>query len=492
MRKNTERVAGWIFDLGGNLRLAERVADNGDQEILRVDPDGFKVIYTCNVFETCSSVSFHKDAKRLYIQTNKGVNFTGLALLDVQTGVAEAVESDPEGRVDLDSGVFSDATDELLWTTYTEDRVRRYFKDEAARKDFEFLQTKFPGKELSVVSNSKDEQVWLVEAFADVEPGETHLFDRASRRLTFQFRIREDLPRESLALMKPIRYPSSDGLEIPAYLTVPKGVPPKGLPLVVLPHGGPWGRDTWGADPMVQFLANRGYAVLSPNFRGSTGYGKKFLDAGNGEWGRKMQDDITWGVKYLTAEGVADPARVGIMGGSYGGYATLAGTAFTPDLYRAAIDVVGPSNLITLLQSMPPYWEAYRKIMFSRMADPSTPEGQAWLKERSPLSSADKIKTPLMVVQGANDPRVKKAEAEQIVVALRDRGFPVEYLLAPDEGHGFQRPVNNMAMFMAAEAFLAKHLGGRFQEGGTAEVTTRLKEITVDPKTLKLEEKPKR
>jgi dienelactone hydrolase len=202
-----------------------------------------------------------------------------------------------------------------------------------------------------------------------------------------------------------------------------------------------------------------------------------------------MQDDLTWGVKHLTDSGIADPKRIGILGGSYGGYATLAGVAFTPDLYAAAVDIVGPSNLNTMLDSIPPYWEAGRKLLHARMADPSTPEGQQWLNERSPLFFAEKIRTPLLVVQGANDPRVNRAEAEQIVIALRDRGFDVEYILAPDEGHGFARPVNNMAMFMAAEKFLALHLGGRYQEDGTPEVVTRLKEITVDPKTVTLTKK---
>ena len=263
-------------------------------------------------------------------------------------------------------------------------------------------------------------------------------------------------------------------------------MPAKNLPTVVVPHGGPWGRDAWGYSGFAQFLANRGYAVLQPNFRASTGYGKKLLNGGNLQWGDKMQDDITWGVKYLIQKGIADPKRVGIMGGSYGGYATLAGVAFTPDLYAAAVAIVAPSNLITLLESIPPYWEAARTVFYKRMGDPNTPEGKAQLQRQSPLNSADKIKTPLMVVQGANDPRVNKRESDQIVIALRDRGFPVEYLVAPDEGHGFARPVNNMAMFAAAEKFLAKHLGGRFQEGGTPEVVTRLTEITVDPKTVVL------
>src|SRR5262249_49521303 len=215
----------------------------------------------------------------------------------------------------------------------------------------------------------------------------------------------------------------------------------------------------------------------------------KFLNASNLEWGQKMQDDLTWGAKYLVADGIANPKRIGIMGGSYGGYATLAGVAFTPDVYAAAVDILGPSNLITLVESIPPYWEAARMLFNKRMGDPSTPQGRAQLERQSPLNSANKIKTPLLVVQGANDPRVNKAEADQIVVALRDRGFPVEYIVAPDEGHGFARPVNNMSMFAAAEKFLAKHLGGRFQEGATPEVAQRLKEITVDVKTVEVHRK---
>ena len=288
--------------------------------------------------------------------------------------------------------------------------------------------------------------------------------------------------------MTAIRYPSSDGLEIPAYLTLPKGVPAKNLPLVVVPHGGPWARDVWGYDPLSQFLANRGYAVLQPNFRGSTGFGKRFLDAGNRQWGDRMQDDITWGVKYLVARGTVDAKRVGILGGSYGGYATLAGVAFTPDVYAAAVSIVGPSNLLTLLNSIPPYWEAGRKVFHERMGDPNTPEGKTQLERQSPLNSASKIRTPLMVVQGANDPRVNKRESDQIVVALRDRKFPVEYLVAPDEGHGFANPVNNMAAFAAAERFLAKYLGGRFQETMPPEVAARLGKIRVDPRTLRATE----
>jgi dipeptidyl aminopeptidase/acylaminoacyl peptidase len=491
LRKNTERVAAWIFDEKGQLRLASRNADNGDQEILRVDANAFTKVYSCNVFETCDPLRFHKDGKRIYMETNKGdtTDLSALALFDPETGKIETVESDPLKRVDFGGAIFSEVTEELALTGYTEDRVRRYFKDKGFETEYKWLSTKLTGKEITVNSHTRDERLWLVTAYSDTEPGETYLFDRKARTLALQYKVREKLPRASLTPMKAIRYKSSDGLEIPAYLTLPKGMPAKGLPILAIPHGGPWGRDFWGYNGMAQFFANRGYAVLSPNFRGSTGYGKKFLNAGNGEWGRKMQDDITWGVKYLIAEGTADPKRIGILGGSYGGYATLAGVAFTPDLYRAAVDIVGPSNLLTLLEAIPPYWESIRKLMYARMADPGTPEGKAWMDERSPLNSAAKIKTPLLVVQGANDPRVNRREAEQIVIALRDRGCPVEYMLAPDEGHGFARPVNNMAMFMAAEKFLAKYLDGRYQEGGTSEVTKRLAEIMVDPKTVTLTKK---
>ncbi len=491
VRKNTEKISGWGFDLSGQLRLATRSADNGDNEILRVDSDKFTKVYSCSVVETCAPLEFTKDGKRTYIETNKGddVDLVALALFDPESGKMEPVESDPMKRVDLGSVMFSHATDELVATSYMDDKQRFYFKDKGFESDYKWLQGKLPGMELAMGSRTRDEQTWLVTAYSDTEPGITYIFDRKAHKLAKQFSVREKLPRESLASMEPVHYKSSDGLEIPAYLTLPKGVPAKNLPTVIFPHGGPWGRDVWGYNGYAQFFANRGYAVLSPNFRASTGYGKKFLNAGNRQWGRTMQDDITWGVKYLAERGISDPKRVGIFGGSYGGYATLAGVAFTPDLYAAAVDLFGPSNLITLLDSIPPYWEAARKMMYTRMGDPTTPEGKALLKERSPLTSADKIKTPLLIAQGANDPRVNHAESEQIVVALRDRGFPVEYVLIPDEGHGFARPVNNMASVMATEKFFAKHLGGRAQEGGTAEVVARLKEITVDPKTVVIAKK---
>ncbi len=489
VRQNTDRITGWVFDLKGNLRLATRAAESGDTEVLRVDAGGFTKIYSCSVFEDCSPLRFHKDGKRFYMTSNKGeADLIRLELFDPETSKEEIVESDPLKRVDFDGALFSEASDELVATSYVDDKVRRYFKDKAFEADYRLLSQKLPGKEIGIGSATSDETVWLIVASSDTEPGERYLFDRRSKQLTLQYRVFEKLVRGALAPMKPVRYPSSDGLEIPAYLTLPRGTAAKGLPAVILPHGGPWAREGWGYDPLTQFLANRGYAVLQPNFRGSTGFGKKFLNAGNKQWGEKMQDDITWGAKFLVTQGI-DAKRIGIMGGSYGGYATLAGVAFTPEVYAAAVSIVGPSNLITLLDSIPPYWEAGRKLFYERMGDPSTAEGKAQLERQSPLNSAAKIRTPLLVVQGANDPRVNKAESDQIVIALRDRGFPVEYIVAPDEGHGFARPINNMATFAAAEKFLASHLGGRFQASMTPAVEARLRELSVDPKSV---EKPRR
>jgi len=491
LRKNTDRVTDWIFDTKDQLRLATRSADNGDTEILRVDSGELKNIYSCSVFETCQPMAFEKEDKQVYVETNKGdPDLIGLALLDPQTGATKMVESDPMKRVDFEEPMISDVTHEIVATLYMDEKLRIYWKNKDWEADYRLIEKQLAGKEIRRVSSTADERLWLVSAFSDTEPGEVYLFDRNTKKLTLQYRVREKLPRPALAAMQPVRYESSDGLEIPAYLTLPKGVEPKNLPVILLPHGGPWGRDVWGYNGWPQFLANRGYAVLQPNFRGSTGYGKKFLDAGNLQWGDKMQDDVTWGVKYLIAKGIADPKRIGIMGGSYGGYATLAGVAFTPDVYAAAVDIVGPSNLITLLDSIPPYWEQIRIMFYKRMGDPRTPAGKAQLERQSPLHAATKIRTPLLVAQGANDPRVNKREADQIVVALRDRGFPVEYIVAPDEGHGFARPINNLALFAAAEKFLAAHLDGRYQPDMTPEVAARLKEITVDPKTVTVTKLP--
>ena len=486
--ENRDRYQGMVFDNADKLRLATRAAQNGDTEILKIGPDGKATkIYDCNAFETCGPIRFHKDDKRVYMQTNKGsLDLIELVLMDAETGAVTKVESDPLGKVDFGGISFSEITKDIVATTYVDDRAKIYWKDKRFEDDYKHIKKSLGDRDVTFQSATKDESKFIVITSSDVDPGTVWLFDRKSKNLSTLYKVREKLDRAALSPMKPVRYKSSDGLDIQAYLTIPKGSSGKNLPVVMYIHGGPWGRDMWGYHSYAQFLANRGYAVLQPNFRASTGFGKKFLNAGNNEWGQKMQDDITWGVKYLVEQGIADPKRVGIMGGSYGGYAALAGVTFTPDVYAASVAIVPPSNLQTLLDSIPPYWEAIRATFYKRMGDPRTPEGLAQMKRQSPHAHADKIKTPLMVVQGANDPRVKQRESDQIVVALRDRNYPVEYILAPDEGHGFARPVNNMAMIAAAEKFLAKHLGGRYQESMTPEVAKRLGEITVDPKTVKI------
>src|SRR5437762_9512809 len=299
LHKNTERIVGWEFDNAGKLRLAVRTTDKGDTEILRVDPSGLTLVYSCGVFETCSPIRFNKDNSKVYMVTNKGApDLTRLVLFDPATKAEQLVESDPLNRVDFGNTTFSDVTNELVATSYTDDRNRIYWKNKEWEKDYNFLKSKLGDKEIAPTSTTNDERVWMVVATSDREPGELYRFNRDTKQLTFQYRPFDKLPREALAPKKPISYPSSDGLIIPAYLTLPVGVAPKNLPLVVYPHGGPWGRDFWGYSPIPQFLANRGYAVLQPHFRASTGFGKKFLNAGHNEWGQQMPADIRKRVRY--------------------------------------------------------------------------------------------------------------------------------------------------------------------------------------------------
>ncbi|HTN47347.1 MAG TPA: S9 family peptidase [Flavipsychrobacter sp.] len=488
--ENKDRISGYVFDWNDKLRMATRSNADGSSDILTYQPDGsYKKIYSAALFESANPYYFTPDNSKVYLVTNTGANrdLTELQLMDPATGAATFVEKDPENKVDFGGLNISDKTHEPIFSIYQENKPRIYWKDKNFESHYNSLKQQFAGKEISFNGSNKNEDLWLISVYSDTDPGAVYLYDMKTKKTTFQYRPRKELNPDDLAPMQILSYPSSDGLMIPAYLTIPKGSDGKNLPLIVNPHGGPWSRDGWGYNSFAQFLANRGYAVLQMNFRGSTGYGKKFIDAGNLEWGKLMQDDITWGVKYLVDKGIVDKKRVGIMGGSYGGYATLAGLTFTPDVYAAGVDIVGPSNLITLLKSIPAYWESGRKEFTERMGNYETPEGEKFLKEISPLFHVDKIRAPLMVVQGANDPRVKKAESDQIVIAMRDKKLPVEYLLAMDEGHGFHDTKNNMAFLAAAEKFLAKHLGGRYQESMKPEIAERQKKITVDINTVKMD-----
>lgn len=483
--ENTEKISGWDFDWDEKLRLAYKTLENGNSQILLVNDDkSFTPIYETDILESAYVAGWSKDNSQIYLVSNKGddVNFTALYKMDLATKDIELVEKDPLNKVDFGGAFFSDVTKELILTKYTGAKSRRYWKNKTWEDAHLYLKSKFPGREVSLGSNTKDEKKFLITTYGDKYVSETYFFDIDTKKLIFQYTPRPELKKyeKHLCEMVPITYKSSDGLEIPAYLTMPKYKVGKKSPLIMFVHGGPWARDYWGYNSYAQFLANRGFVVLSPNFRGSTGYGKKFLDAGNLEWGAKMQDDITWGVKYLVDLGMVDENKVAIMGGSYGGYATLAGVTYTPDLYACGVDIVGPSNLFTLLESIPPYWESFRKTMYKRMGDPNTEEGKAILKKESPLFFANQIKSPLMIIQGANDPRVKQAESDQIVIALRELGTDVVYLLADDEGHGYRKPVNNKAMFAASEKFLAKYCGTRYQEDMPDDIAKRLKELTQD------------
>jgi dipeptidyl aminopeptidase/acylaminoacyl peptidase len=485
--QNDANIASWVVDRTGTIRLAMRQTSDGGTEFLTVDNSIFTPVYSVNNEETAYPIYFHEDGRHVYFVTNKGAdrNLISLILFDPETGNEQMLESDPEGQVDISSTFFSRVTRELMATSYVGDRLRVYPKTEKFAEAYRSLQDALPDGDIYLGSSTNDETLQLVSVTSDVDPGATYLFNSETGEVTFLYRPRPNLPTEHMAPMKPVRYTARDGLEIPAYLTLPKGLEPSQLPVVILPHGGPWARDAWGYDPYAQFLANRGYAVLQPNFRGSTGYGKRFLNAGNKEWGTgAMQHDISDGVKYLIDGGIADPNRIAIFGGSYGGYATLAGLAFTPDLYAAGISYVGPSNIITLLNSIPPYWAPVRKIFSVRVGDPDKPEDKERLIKQSPLFSAQNITAPLLVVQGANDPRVKKAESDQIVVALRDLGRNVEYIVAPDEGHGFAGRENRIALTVAIEKFFAEHLKGRYQTEVPADIRQRLTDMTVDIRTV--------
>ena len=487
--QNDVNVAGWSADLEGNVRLATRQTSDGGTEILAVNNGSLgEVVYECNWLESCGPMRFHPDGQSVWFMSNKGddIDLIGLYVFDLETREKTLFERDPEGEVDFGGAVFHPVDDRLLATVYVGDRPRIYPHDDDFAADLEFLRRELPEGEIGLPSQTRDGGLALVSLSRDVDPGTIYLFNREQRTVEKLYRSRPEIPVEHMAEMRPIRFTARDGLEIPGYLSLPHGVPAENLAVVALIHGGPWARDTWGYRAQVQFLTNRCYAVFQPNFRASTGFGKEFLNAGNLEWGDAMQDDITDGVQYLIDQGIADPARVCIMGGSYGGYATLAGMVFTPELYACGVNIVGVSNLITLINSIPAYWGPIRQLFVMRMGDPDTDEGRARLERQSPINHVDNIQRPLLVIHGANDPRVRQAEADQIVVAMREAGLPVEYIVAPDEGHGFRGRENRLAMYARIEQFLASHLGGRYQEDMPEQIAERLAAITVDIDTVEV------
>lgn len=454
--KNPGNITSWLADRNGNVRVA--VASDGVAGTILYrdsEKDEFRPFIEVEAGDEVMPVAFSKDNQYIYATSNKGRDKVEVVKYDLK-GKEEVIMSNDE--VDVSGILYNADQDKLLYGAYITDKTNYQFFDEDFEKLFRKIQNKLgvPESELGINDYNKEMTKFIVSVSSDTVYGQYYYYDSTTDELKELATLSPWLNPEELAEMHPISYKSRDGLIINGYLTLPKNKEAKNLPLIVNPHGGPWARDMWGFNPEVQLLANRGYAVLQVNFRSSTGYGKEFLQAGNKQWGLKIQDDITDGVQWAIDQGIADPERIGIYGASFGGYATLAGITYTPDLYAAAVDYVGVSNIFTLLNTIPPYWETMRDMFYERVGHPE--KDKELLTAVSPIFHADKIKTPLFVAQGANDPRVNKAESDQIVEALRARGVDVEYMLKDNEGHGFANEENRIEFYNAMVKFFDSHL----------------------------------
>jgi len=460
--QNPGNITGWMTDHDGKLRIA-LTTDGVNTGVLYRDTekDDFQTLVTTSFKDTFNPLFFTFDNKNLYVASNIGRDKEAIYEYNVEKKEnIRLIYEHPE--VDVNTLMKSDKRKKITGTYYYTEKLHYHFFDEDREQLQAELERRLPGYEVRVYSMSKDETKVLVRTFSDRSLGAYYFLDRGTNEFLKLVDVSPWLNEDELCKMEPVSYTSRDGLTIHGYLTLPKGLKPKNLPAVINPHGGPWDRDTWGFLPDVQFLANRGYAVLQMNFRTSTGYGREFWEAGFKQNGLAIQDDITDGVKWLIDRGVADPERVGIYGGSYGGYCTLAGLAFTPDLYACGVDYVGISSFFTILEGIPPYWEPMREMFYEMVGHPE--KDKELLERISPLFHADKIKAPLFVAQGANDPRVNKIESDQIVEAVKKRGVEVEYMVKDNEGHGFRNEENRFDFYRAMEKFLAKHLGGRAEE----------------------------
>lgn len=471
--QRNDGFAYFITDDHYNVRLAVAPNIDGSMNVLQPDAQGSWQMWMHIPYEdtlTTQPYGFSADGNTLYMADSRGRNTSALFALEMLSGAQTLLAEDE--RADLSKVLVHPIENRPQAAGFHYDLLRWQILDAALSEDFAYLETVSAG-ELDILSRAQDDSRWLVAYMLDDAPVRYYLYDRAAKRAHFLFTSRPELEGLPLSKMHPVVIPARDGLRLVSYLTLPQGsdsietgMPDAPLPMVLLVHGGPWWRDFWGYNPYHQLLANRGYAVLSVNFRGSTGFGKAFVNAGNGEWAGKMHDDLVDAVEWAIAQGIAQRDKIAIMGGSYGGYATLVGLTFTPELFACGVDLVGPSNLVTLLESVPPYWQPMVNMMRKRIGDETTPEGRAFLTSRSPLSRADQIRRPLLIAQGANDPRVKQAESDQIVRAMQERGIAVTYVLYPDEGHGFAREVNTLSFVALSEAFLAAHLGGAYEPFG--------------------------
>ncbi len=454
--ENPGNIVGWLTDHAGALRIA-LTSDGVNTTLLHRETEDqeFKPLLTTNFKESASPLFFTFDNKNLYSTSNIGRDKSAIVLLETKEGKeVEKIFEHPE--VDVSSLSYSKKRKVLTGIAYTTWKTERAFLDEEAKQRYEWLKSQLGDDEIAITSHNKNEDKFIVRTYSDRTLGSYYFYDQTTQTLEKLIEVSPWLKKEKMAEMKPVTYTSRDGLSIHGYLTLPLGKGADKIPLVVNPHGGPWVRDAWGFNPEVQFLANRGYAVLQMNYRGSTGYGRSFWEASFKQWGLKMQDDISDGVKYLIDEGIADPEKVAIYGGSYGGYATLAGLTFTPDLYACGVDYVGVSNLFTFMQTIPPYWKPMLEMMYEMVGHPEEMKEQ--FDQTSPALQAHKIKAPLLIAQGAKDPRVNQAESDQIVQALRERGVDVDYLVKENEGHGFHNEENRFEFYEEMEKFLAKYL----------------------------------
>ena len=461
--ENPGGVTNWVTDHKGNIRVAVQ-SDGVNTNLLYRDDikENFKSVLTTSFKESVSPLFFTFDNKFLYAASNLGRDKAAIVKFDIANGKElEVIYQNDE--VDVDGLDYSKKRKVLTAITYTTDKEQVKYLDKEYEGMYEKLKELLGDKyEIIITSQNKNEDKFLVRTISDRSLGASYFYDAAKKEISKIADRAPWLDENEMCEMKPIVYKAKDGLTIHGYLTLPKGIESKNLPVVINPHGGPWARDEWGWNAEVQFLANRGYAVLQMNFRGSTGYGRKFWEASFKQWGLSMQQDITDGVEFLVKEGIADPKRVAIYGASYGGYATLAGITSTPELYACAVDYVGVSNLFTFMQTIPPYWKPFLNMMYEMVGDPK--KDSTLMHDASPVYFVDKIKCPLFIAQGANDPRVNKAESDQVVEALKKRGVQVEYMVKDDEGHGFGNEENQFDFYGAMEKFLAKHLGGRIGE----------------------------
>ncbi len=455
--ENPGNISSWMMDHDGKLRVAT-TTDGVQTGVLyrKTENDEFEKIIETSFKDACNPVGFTYDNEKLYVFSNIGRDTVALCIFNPETKKQEELLYTRED-VDLDSILTSEKRKKLTGVRYETDKLEYHFFDDVRANLQKDLEAKLSGVQVNVSSSDKAEEKYIIRTFSDKTRGSYYLYDSNTKELNLLADISPWINPDEMAHIKPISYTSRDGLTIHGYLTLPCGKEnEKNLPVVINPHGGPWARDSWGFNPEVQFLASRGYAVLQMNFRGSVGFGRKFWTASFKQWGRTMQDDVTDGVNWLIEQGIADPKRIAIYGGSYGGYTTLAGITYTPELYSCAVDYVGVSNLFTLFETLPPYWEQGRKMMEEMIGSPT--DDKDLLTASSPIFHIENIKCPLFVAQGANDPRVKKEHSDQIVDTLKEKNIAVEYMVKDNEGHGFHNEENRFDFYRAMEEFFKKHL----------------------------------